>query len=112
MGPNARAAGYNRDVRKDNPYLLYDQLDFEPYVDKDAASDVFSRTWVRYMDLKYSVELIRQILDKMPGDGEILGKIPNALNWKIPTGQTYVRSESSRGEYGFFAVSNGISPPH
>ncbi len=111
VGPNARAAGYRRDVRKDNPYLVYDRLDFEPYVDKDAASDIFSRTWVRYMDLKYTVELIRQILDKMPKDGEILGKIPNALHWSIPTGQTYVRSESSRGEYGFFAVSDGSEYP-
>ena len=111
VGPNARAAGYKRDVRKDNPYLIYDQLDFEPYVDNEAASDIFSRTWVRFMDLKYGVEMIRQILDKMPNDGEILGKIPNALNWKIPTGQTYVRSESSRGEYGFFAVADGSEYP-
>ncbi|MFB6342977.1 NADH-quinone oxidoreductase subunit D [Saccharicrinis sp. FJH62] len=111
VGPNARAAGYNRDVRKDNPYLVYDQLDFEPYVDKESASDVFSRTWVRYMDLKYTVDLIRQILGKMPKRGEILGEIPNALNWKIPAGQTYVRSESSRGEYGFFTVSDGTEYP-
>jgi NADH-quinone oxidoreductase subunit D len=111
VGPNARAAGYKRDVRKDNPYLIYDQLEFEPYVSEDAASDIFARTWVRYMDLKNTVELIRQILDKMPDDGEIMGKIPNALNWKIPTGQTYIRSESSRGEYGFFAVSDGTEYP-
>ena len=111
VGPNARAAGYLRDVRKDNPYLVYGQLDFETYVDKDAASDIFSRTWVRFMDLKYGVEMIRQILDRMPADGEILGKIPNALNWKIPAGQTYVRSESSRGEYGFFCVADGSEYP-
>ncbi len=111
VGPNARAAGYNRDVRKDNPYLIYDQLEFQAYVDTAKGSDVFTRTWVRYNDLKDSVDLIRQILSKMPKDGEILGKIPNVLNWKIPTGQTYVRSESSRGEYGFFAVSDGTEFP-
>ncbi|PLW93102.1 MAG: NADH-quinone oxidoreductase subunit NuoD [Marinilabiliales bacterium] len=111
VGPNARAAGYRRDVRLDTPYLLYDQLDFECYVDENAASDVYSRTWVRYMDLKYTVDMIRQILDKMPEDGEILARIPNAMHWKVPAGETYVRSESSRGEYGFYVASDGSEFP-
>jgi NADH-quinone oxidoreductase subunit D len=111
VGPNARAAGVNRDVRKDYPYLKYAELDFEPYVDENKGSDVYSRFWVRYMDMINTVALIRQILDKMPNDGEILARIPNALHWSIPKGQTYVRCESSRGEYGFYAVSDGSEYP-
>ena len=111
VGPNARAAGVNRDVRKDYPYLKYAELDFEPYVDENKGTDVYSRFWVRYMDMINTVALIRQILDKMPNDGEILARIPNALHWSIPKGQTYVRCESSRGEYGFYAVSDGSEYP-
>lgn len=111
VGPNARAAGVNRDVRKDYPYLKYAELDFKPYVDENKGSDVYSRFWVRYMDMINTVSLIRQILDKMPNEGEILARIPNALHWAIPKGQTYVRCESSRGEYGFYAVSDGSEYP-
>ncbi|NMC98232.1 MAG: NADH-quinone oxidoreductase subunit D, partial [Bacteroidales bacterium] len=92
-------------------YLKYAELDFEPYVDENKGSDVYSRFWVRYMDMINTVALIRQILDKMPNDGEILARIPNALHWSIPKGQTYVRCESSRGEYGFYAVSDGSEYP-
>ncbi|NSW44846.1 MAG: NADH-quinone oxidoreductase subunit D [Bacteroidales bacterium] len=111
VGPNARAAGVNRDVRKDYPYLKYAELDFEPYVDEKKGSDVYSRFWVRYMDMVNTVALIRQILNKMPNDGEILARIPNALHWSVPKGQTYVRCESSRGEYGFYVVSDGSEYP-
>ncbi|MGQ9846175.1 MAG: NADH-quinone oxidoreductase subunit D [Bacteroidales bacterium] len=111
VGPNARAAGFNRDVRKDYPYLKYAELDFEPYVAENKESDVYTRFWVRYMDMIYTVELIRQILNKMPKDGEILARIPNALHWKVPKGQTYVRCESSRGEYGLYVVSDGSEYP-
>jgi len=111
VGPNARAAGIKRDVRKDYPYLKYGELDFEPYIDENKGSDVYSRFWVRYMDMVNTVVLIRQILEKMPNDGEILARIPNALHWSVPKGQTYVRCESSRGEYGFYVVSDGSEYP-
>jgi NADH-quinone oxidoreductase subunit D len=109
VGPNARAAGINRDVRKDYPYLVYDQLDFEPVVMKE--SDIYTRSRVRWHDLIMTVDLIRQILAKMPDDGDIRAKTPNVLHWKIPKGETYIRSESSRGEYGFYIVSDGSEYP-
>ncbi|MCD6332246.1 MAG: hypothetical protein J7L89_03135, partial [Bacteroidales bacterium] len=55
--------------------------------------------------------VLRQIMDKMPDDGEIRAKTPNVLHWKIPKGETYIRSESSRGEYGFYVVSDGGEEP-
>lgn len=110
VGPNARAAGFHRDVRKDNPYLIYDQLDFEPVVGKD--SDIYTRSRMRYYEILMSIDLIRQILSKMPkGKQEFMAKIPNALNWKIPPGETYVKLESARGEFGYYMVSDGSIYP-
>ncbi len=109
VGPNARAAGYQRDVRKDYPYLIYDQLDFEPPVMQD--SDIYTRARVRWYDLQLTMDLIRQIMAKMPERGDIKAPTPNVLNWKIPKGETYVRSESSRGEFGFYMVSDGSAYP-
>ncbi len=109
VGPNARAAGINRDVRKDYPYLMYDKLEFEPYVGKD--SDIYTRSRVRWHDMQTSVDLIRQIMAKMPKKGDIRAKSPNVLNWKIPKGETYQRLESSRGEYGFYMVTDGSMYP-
>ncbi|MFO8086186.1 MAG: hypothetical protein R6T91_00080 [Bacteroidales bacterium] len=108
-GPNARAAGIKRDVRKDYPYLKYPELDFEPYTMNH--SDIYNRSRVRYEDLKQTVDLIRQIMAKMPEKGEFKAKTPNVLHWKIAAGETYIRSESSRGEYGFYVVSDGSEYP-
>jgi NADH-quinone oxidoreductase subunit D len=108
VGPNARAAGVNRDVRKDYPYLKYAELDFEPYVDENKGSDVYSRFWVRYMDMINTVALIRQILDKMPNDGKSwLESQCSALVY--PKRTNICACESSRGEYGFYAVSDGLN---
>ncbi len=109
VGTNARAAGFKRDVRKDNPYLIYDKLDFD--VPVSTESDIFGRSWLRWQDLKIGIDLIRQILDRMPKKGEIKAVTPNVMNWKIPKGETYIRSESSRGEYGFYVVSDGTKYP-
>lgn len=109
VGTNARAAGFERDVRKDYPYLVYDQLDLEVPVATD--SDIYTRSWLRWKDIQVAVDLIRQILQKMPNDGPVRANTPNVLHWKIPRGETYVRSESSRGEYGFYVVSDGSKYP-
>ena len=109
VGPNARAAGFARDVRKDYPYLIYDQLDWDVFTLKD--SDVYSRSLVRRDDLRVTVDLIRQIMAKMPDGGDIKAQTPNVLHWKIPKGEVYVRSESSRGEYGYYMVSDGSKMP-
>ncbi|MEN8137923.1 MAG: NADH-quinone oxidoreductase subunit D [Bacteroidota bacterium] len=107
-GPAARGSGVMRDVRKTNPYLHYDKLDFEPHVETEG--DVYARSVVRYEDLKMTVDLIRQILDKIPG-GDIKAQTPNVLHWKIPQGETYAKCESSRGEYGMYFVTDGSDKP-
>lgn len=108
-GPAARAAGFMRDVRKTHPYLKYPELDFEPFT--TTESDVFARSIVRWHDLKMTIDLIRQIMAKMPETGDIKAQTPNVLHWKIAKGETYVKCESSRGEYGMYMVSDGSDMP-
>ncbi len=108
-GPAARAAGIMRDVRKTHPYLFYSEIDFEPFTTDE--SDVFARSLVRWHDLKMTVDIIRQILAKMPEKGDIKAPTPNVMHWKIPKGETYVKCESSRGEYGMYLVTDGSDKP-
>ena len=109
VGPNARAAGLARDIRKDSPYLIYDQLDFN--VITGTHSDALERTFVRFREMLQCVSLIRQVINKMPRNGAYYTHIPNPLHWKIPAGETYVRAEASRGEYGYYMVSDGTEYP-
>ncbi len=109
-GPCIRAAGVPRDVRKDQPYLVYQHLDFDPVIGHN--SDIYTRADVRRRDLLMSVDLIRQILSRMPERKEaMMATIPNVLHWKIPPGETYVRGECSRGEYGYYLVTDGSGYP-
>ena len=108
-GTTARAAGVAIDVRKNNPYLVYDQLDFEMIL--GTASDVYERSLLRKEEILNSIRLIRQILQKMPKKGPVRIKLPNVLHWKVPAGETYVRAESGRGEMGYYLVSDGSEYP-
>jgi NADH-quinone oxidoreductase subunit D len=111
-GPNARAAGVARDVRTEHPYLIYPELEFEAITGQD--SDIFTRADVRRRDLLLSIDLIRQILAKMPSigqKGEVMTALPNVLHWKIPKGETYIKGECSRGEYGYYLVTDGSRFP-
>ncbi len=109
VGPNARCTGLKRDVRKDQPYLVYDQLNFD--VETETAGDAYSRTLIRWRETHQSISLCHQILDKMPKTGAVHVTLPNVLHLKVPAGQTYVRAESTRGEYGYFMVSDGSEYP-
>ena len=109
-GPNARAAGVAIDVRTEQPYLVYSELEVEAITGQD--SDIYTRAEIRYRDLLQSVDLIRQILSKMKNhQGKVMSKLPNVLHWKIPRGETYIRGECSRGEYGYYVVTDGSGYP-
>lgn len=105
VGPNARACGMKRDLRKDEPYLKYDELDFETITSN--VSDAYERTVVRQQEMYQCIDLIRQCLDRMPTSGPFQAPMPNVLHWKIPPGETYVKAECTRGEYGYYVVSDG-----
>jgi len=109
VGPSARASGIEDDIRINNPYGKYAELDVK-MITSDVG-DAYARAEVRYQELHQSLDLISQIMDKMPEGGKIQAKLPNVLHWKIPAGQTYVKAESTRGEHGFYMVSDGTKYP-
>jgi len=109
VGPNARAAGFARDVRKDTPYEKYGELDFS--IITGTESDAYDRALVRYHDMFQSISIIRQIMKKMPKTGPYYQRTPNVLHWKIPPGETFVKAEATRGEYGYYVVTDGSEYP-
>jgi len=108
-GANLRAAGFAYDVRKDDPYEVYSELEFE--VPTATGSDAYSRTMVRRAEIEQSISIVRQVLDKMP-EGPVWNKQPNPLKWRVPAGDAYVRTESSKGEYAYYMVSDGGVRPY
>jgi len=108
-GPDLRAAGFAHDVRKDDPYEVYGELDFE--IPTESGSDAYSRLMVRRREIVQSINIVRQVLDRMP-EGPVWNKQPNPLKWRVPAGDAYVRTESSKGEYAYYMVSDGGVRPY
>ena len=77
----------------------------------ETAGDTYARAMVRWKEMHQSISLIRQILQKMPQSGPLHITLPNVLHLKVPAGETYVRAESTRGEYGYYMVSDGTAFP-
>ena len=101
-GPPLRGSGVYRDVRKDEPYAAYDELDFE--VPLGTRGDTYDRYLIRLEEFRQSIHLIRQGLDGLP-EGPIMGKVPRLI--KPKAGETYHAIESPKGELGYFIVSDG-----
>ncbi len=104
VGPTARASGVKRDVRADDPYAAYGELDFN--VITDDRCDVYGRTVVRVKELLESCKIIRQALKNLP-DGPITVKAPR----KIPAGEALSRYEAPRGEDVHYVRANGTEKP-
>jgi len=110
-GPNLRACGLAFDVRKDDPYLIYDQLDFE--IPTQDAGDAWSRILVRRDELFQSVKILRQVIKALPDiKSDIRVKTPNPLAWDVQAGDSYSRVESSKGELAYYVVSDGSDKPY
>ena len=134
-GPIARASGVVRDLRKDEPYLAYPDLDFK--VVCATAGDCYARYLVRMEEMLESVKIIRQALDKLP-DGpvnvDVEGKAvlpePTAVyrsiegliqhfelimlnrRWQTPVDEIYAAIESPNGELGYYIVADGSGVPY
>jgi membrane-bound hydrogenase subunit alpha len=104
VGPTARASGVKRDVRADDPYAAYAELDFK--VITDDHCDVYGRTVVRVLELLESFKMVRQLLQKLP-EGPIAVKAPR----RIPAGEALSRYEAPRGEDMHYVKSNGTDKP-
>src|ERR1700678_48540 len=138
-GPNLRGSGVEFDLRKAHPYLVYDQLEFE--IPIGSAGDAYDRYLVRIEEMRQSVLILRQCLDKIPGGADNKTKEPiNVADGKItlpskekvltsmeelihqfilvtegpnaPPGDVYFAAENPKGELGFYIHSKGGGTPH
>ena len=131
-GPLLRSTGYAWDLRKDIPYLEYDQVEFDVLV--GTYGDCFDRFAIRLNEIRESIRIVRQILEKMPqGDYKIQDKkvtppprarIDESMEalihhfkiftegFKVPAGEVYASVESPRGELGCYIVSDGGPKPY
>jgi NADH-quinone oxidoreductase subunit D len=106
-GPMLRGSGIQWDLRRNDPYSIYDRFDFEiPVFD---TCDVWARYLVRRQEMEESVKIVEQALAQLP-PGEIMAKMPKTI--KPPAGQIYSRAESPRGEIGFYIISDGSPKPY
>jgi NADH-quinone oxidoreductase subunit D len=108
-GPSLRATGVAADVRKDDPYAAYPELDFE--VPAVGGGDALARAVQVRREYEISLGLVRQALDRLPG-GAWRTDLGNALKFVVPPGDAYARVESSKGEYAYHVVSNGGLKPY
>ncbi len=104
VGPVARAAGLDRDLRRDAPYAAYDRLFFNVITASDG--DVWAATWVRVLEVLESLSMCHQILDDLP-EGEVSTRAPR----RVPEGEVVSRAEAPRGEVVYYIRSDGSDKP-
>jgi membrane-bound hydrogenase subunit alpha len=105
VGPFARASGVDTDVRRDDPYAAYGELDFK--VVTDNSCDIYGRVIVRVLEMVESGKMVQQLLENLP-EGEIVAaKVPR----KAPAGAAVSRYEAPRGEDVHFVRGNGTEKP-
>ena len=131
-GPPLRAAGVYYDVRKAYPYSSYDEFDFE--IPLGTAGDVYDRYLVRLKEMRQSARIVKQAAERLP-DGPVAADVPRVVppakeavgkdlaalirHFKImeggfepPCGEVYASIESSKGELGFYLISDGTNKPY
>lgn len=115
-GPNLRGSGVKWDLRRNDPYGGYEEYEFDIPVgsgEVGTLGDCFDRYMVRVREVEQSLRIIEQALDKlerMPAD-DVRAAIPKTFA-KVPVGELYFRTESPKGELGFYIVSNGKGKPY
>ncbi|HIE30419.1 TPA: NADH-quinone oxidoreductase subunit D [Candidatus Poribacteria bacterium] len=110
-GPNLRGSGFQWDLRRDDPYSIYDRFDFNIPVGNGefgTVGDSWNRYRVRLWEMEESVKIIRQVLNQIP-EGPIMAQMRGAI--RPPEGEIYARTETPRGELGFYIVSDGSPKP-
>lgn len=131
-GPMLRGSGIAWDLRKSQPYDVYDQLEFDIPIGKNG--DCYDRYLVRIEEMRQSVKLIKQCLEKMPS-GPVKVQDPKVTpptraqmkssmealihhfklyteGYHVPKGETYTAVEAPKGEFGVFLVSDGTNRPY
>jgi NADH-quinone oxidoreductase subunit D len=132
-GPMLRGSGVPYDIRKAFPYSSYEEFDFN--IQTQTAGDCFARYQVRVAEIRESIKIVRQAMEKVPAEGPIKATAPGIIapsreemkssiegliyHFKIytegfapPPGEVYQAIESPRGELGFFVASDGSAHPY
>ncbi|MEI6175371.1 MAG: NADH-quinone oxidoreductase subunit D [Verrucomicrobiota bacterium] len=107
-GPMLRAAGVNYDIRKVEPYGIYDRFDFR--IPLGVKGDCYDRIMIRFLEMRESLKILRQALDQLPA-GDYIHPKAKIRNFKPPVGEAYARIEGPKGELGFHLISDGTVNP-
>jgi len=131
-GPNLRGSGIEHDLRRKHPYLDYDEYDFDVVI--GSAGDCYDRYLVRIEEMRQSVRILRQVIDKLPSGpinvvdwknmtppkSHVMTKMEELIHHfivvteglKAPPGEIYFAAENPKGELGFYINSEGGGVPH
>ena len=107
-GPVLRAAGVPYDLRRADPYSIYDRFDFDVAVRQNG--DMMDNYLIRFDEIRQSLRILEQALKQIP-QGPINSQKPQ-YQVRVPAGEAYGRIESPKGELGFYVVSNGKPNPY
>jgi len=110
-GPSLRGSGVSHDLRKDEPYSVYDKFDFDIPVGQGlmgTVGDSWDRYYVKVLEIKESVKILRQALAQLP-EGDVQAAIPKKIRPK--KGEVYSRYETARGDLGLYIRSGGKNMP-
>ncbi len=106
-GPLLRASGVPYDIRRAEPYSIYDQFEFDVCVRQNG--DIYDRLMIRFDEIRQSIRIIQQAVRRLP-EGPIMAVKP-AYTVRVPPGEAYARVEGPKGELGFYIISNGKPAP-
>lgn len=107
-GPLLRASGVKYDVRRAEPYSIYDRFEFD--IPTGTTGDIYDRFVVRVAEVRESLKILKQALKQLPA-GEIMTGKKN-YQVRVPKGEAYGRAENPKGELGFYLVSDGSPNPY
>jgi NADH-quinone oxidoreductase subunit D len=110
-GPSLRGSGAAFDVRREDPYSVYNRFEYDIPVGQGIAGtvgDCWDRYYVRVLEMEQSLRIIEQAIDQIP-EGNVQSAIPKRI--KPPKGMVYGRVENPRGELGYFIISDGNTNP-
>ena len=108
-GPMLRAAGVNYDIRKADPYGIYDRFDFR--IPLGEKGDCYDRIMIRFLEMRESLKILRQAIDQLP-EGDYIHPKAKIRGFKAPVGEAYARIEGPKGELGFHLISDGTASPY
>jgi NADH-quinone oxidoreductase subunit C/D len=106
-GPLLRASGIPYDIRKAEPYSIYERFEFDVAVRSNG--DIYDRLMVRFDEIRQSIRIVQQAVKQLP-EGPIMALKP-VYQVRVPPGEAYGRVEGPKGELGFYIVSNGKPNP-